>query len=162
MLAWLGGKLKMLFGIAAIGGPVMAFLGWQDHNRIQQVETEGVEATASIEGATRKKSRRGGTTYSIDLAWKDDKGQPRAAKGLTISTGFANQIIRDDKIVRRTLKVKYLMADPDVNPIVVEDKSRQEESDTFMMQAGAGAGAVGLIGVALMLMLGRRRNASEA
>jgi hypothetical protein len=161
MLSWLFGKIKLLFGIAAIGGPIMAFLGWQDVQRIEQIEKEGVETVAAIDGATRKKSRRGGTTYSVNLAWKDAKGEMRKAEGLSISQAFAGQIIRGDKIVRDAVKVKYLPGDADTKPIIVEDKNRQEESDTFMMQAGMAAGGVGIVGAALMLLFGRRRKEEQ-
>ena len=33
-----------------------------------------------------------------------------------------------------------------VTPVVVEDASRQEDQDAFMVQAGIGAGAVGIAG----------------
>ncbi len=162
MLAWLFGKIKMLFGLAAIGGPVMAFIGWQDVQRIEQLEKEGIEAVAAIDGATRKKSRRGGTTYSVNLAWKDAKGEMRKAEGLSISQAFAGQIIRGDNIVRNTVKLKYLAADADTKPIIVEDKNRQEENDTFMMQGGLAAGGVGILGSALFLLIARRRKAQAA
>jgi hypothetical protein len=162
MLAWLFGKVRMLFGLAAIGGPIMAFLGWQDVQRIDQLEKDGIEAVAVIDGATRKKSRRGGTTYSVNLVWKDAQGGERKVEGLSISQGFAGQIIRGDKIVRDAVKVKYLAGDPDISPIIVEDKNRQEESDTFMMQGGLVAGGIGIAGSGLLLLLARRRKEQAA
>ncbi len=159
MISWLVGKIRWLLLIGAVGGPVFAYLGWSEAERIKAVEKNGVEATAAIEGATRRKGRRGGTTYSVDIAWKDPKGIAQKAEKITVSQSFAGQIIRDDKIVRNTLKIKYLPDELDSKPVIVEDAQRQEESDTFMMQAGLGAGVLGIAGSLLMFLLGRRRAA---
>ncbi len=160
MIAWLVGKIRWLLLIAAVGGPGMAYLGWSDQNRIKEVEEKGVEAVASIEGATRRKGRRSGTSYSVNLAWKDQKGQVQKAEKISVSQAFAAQIIRDDKIVRDTLKIKYLPDELDASPVIVEDAQRQEENDAFMMQAGLGAGALGIVGSGIMLLMRRRRESA--
>ncbi len=164
MLSWLFDKIRWLLLIAAVGGPAMAYFSWSDSQRIHDIESNGVEATAAIEGATRTKRRRGGTTYSLQLAWKDGKGAVRKADGVTISRTFADTIIRDDKITRNAVRIKYLAGDETVTPVVMEDATRQEEQDVFMMQAGLGAGAIGIVGSALVLLLRRRRQepSSEA
>jgi hypothetical protein len=159
MIAWFFSKIRWLLLLAAFGGPVLAYLGWSDAQRIRDVEQRGVETTAVIEGATRTKRRRGGTTYSIKLAWKDGKGQVQKAEKITVSSTFANMIIRDDKIIRDTLKIKYLPDTLESSPVIVEDAQRQEESDTTMIQAGIGAGVVGIVGTGLVFLFGRRRSA---
>jgi hypothetical protein len=161
MIAWLVGKIRWLMLVAAVGGPVMAYLGWSEAARIKDVEQQGVEATAVIDGATRRKGRRSGTSYSVDLAWKDAKGVAQKVEKISISQSFAGQIIRDDKIVRNTVKIKYLPDALDSKPVIIEDAQRQEESDTFMMQAGLGVGALGIVGSLLMLLF-RRRAAAQA
>jgi hypothetical protein len=162
MLAWLIDKVRWLLLIAAVGGPALAYYSWSDAERIRDVETNGVEAVAVIEGATRTQRRRGGTSYSLDLAWKDSKGGVRKAEKVGVSRAFADQIVRNDKLTRDAVRIKYLRDDPTVTPVLVEDANRQEEQDAFMVQAGVGAGAVGIAGSALMLLLRRRRQTAEA
>jgi hypothetical protein len=162
MLAWLIDKVRWLLLIAAVGGPALAYFSWSDAERIRDVETNGVEAVALIEGATRTQRRRGGTSYALDLAWKDGKGGVRKAEKVSVSRTFADQIIRNDKLTRNSLRIKYLRDDETITPVVIEDASRQEDQDAFMLQAGLGAGAVGIAGSAVMLLMRRRRQTAEA
>lgn len=162
MLAWLIDKVRWLLLIAAVGGPALAYFSWSDAERIRDVETNGVEAVAVIEGATRSQRRRGGTSYSLDLAWKDGKGGVRKAEKVSVSRAFADQLVKNDKLTRNSLRIKYLRDDPSVTPVVVEDASRQEDQDAFMVQAGIGVGAVGIAGSAVMLLMRRRRQTADA
>ena len=162
MLAWLIDKVRWLLLIAAVGGPALAYFSWSDAERIRDVETNGVEAVALIEGATRTQRRRGGTSYALDLAWKDGKGGVRKAEKVSVSRALRIKIIRNDKLTRNSLRIKYLRDDETVTPVVVEDASRQEDQDAFMLQAGIGAGAVGIAGSAVMLLMRRRRQTAEA
>jgi hypothetical protein len=162
MLAWLLGKMRWLLLIAALGGPVMAYFGWADTQRLHNIEANGVEAVAAIEGATRTQRRRGGTSYALNLAWKDAKGAVRQAEKVPVSREFANQIIGDDKIVRASVRIKYLRDDETVTPMVIGDANRHQDLDAFMVRAGVGAGAVGIMGSALMLLMGRRRRTEPA
>lgn len=162
MLAWLIDKVRWLLLIAAVGGPALAYFSWSDAERIRDVETNGVEAVAVIEGATRTQRRRGGTSYSLDLAWKDAKGGVRKAEKVSVSRTFADQLVKNEKLTRNALRIKYLRDDATVTPVVVEDASRQEDQDAFMVQAGIGAGAVGIAGSAVLLLMRRRRQTAEA
>ncbi len=128
MLAWLIDKVRWLLLIAAVGGPALAYFSWSDAERIRDVETNGVEAVALIEGATRTQRRRGGTSYALDLAWKDGKGGVRKAEKVSVSRAFAEQVVKNDKLTRNSLRIKYLRDDATVTPVVVEDASRQEDA----------------------------------
>lgn len=162
-MSWIVDKIKLFLLGAALIGPVLVYLGWSDASRIRDLETNGIETTALIEGATRSKRRRGGETYSLSLAWQDKKGQVQKAERVKVSSGFANQIIRDDKITRQSLRIKYLPeATIDSVPIVLEDATRQEEQDDFMMNLGLGVGALGIVGSGLFFLVGRRRRSPEA
>lgn len=162
MIAWMLGKLKALFLVAAVGGPALAGWMWWDEMRIRDVETRGVAATATIEGATRVKRRRSGTSYDVDLGWNDAKGQARSAKRVAVSSAFATQIIRDDRIVRDKVRIKYLADDAEAAPILVEDSGRQAETDRELIWVGAGAGALGIAGSLIFLVAGRRRRPEPA
>lgn len=160
---WIASKVKWLLLIAAIGGPVLAFFSWQDGERVRNIAANGIEAQASVEGATRTKRRRGGTSYSVDLAWKDAAGKDRMAEKISVSTQFANRIIRNDKLTVDTLKIKYLPDEPGKDAVIIaDDAARQADQDSEMIYVGAGAGAIGIVGSGLFFLLGRRRQESEA
>lgn len=162
IVGWITGKIKWLLLIAAIGGPVLAFFSWQDGERVRKIAAQGIEAQASVEGATRTKRRRGGTSYSVDLAWKDAAGKDRTAEKISVSTQFANRIIANDKLTVDSLKIKYLPDEPGKDAVIIaDDAAKQADQDSEMIYVGAGAGAIGIVGSALFFLLGRRRQENE-
>ena len=163
MFAWIADKIRWLLLAAVAGGPVMVYMGWSDASRIRDIETNGIETTALIEGATRTTRRRGGETYALKLAWRDKAGGIQKAEKVTVSSTFAKQIISGDKITRQSVRIKYLPdATIDSTPIVLEDAARQEDQDDFLVKLGLGTGAVGIVGSALFFLVGRRRRSAEA
>ncbi|MDR6870678.1 hypothetical protein J2Y55_001678 [Bosea sp. BE125] len=158
IIGWAIGKIKWLLLIAAVGGPVIAYMSWADGERVKHVAAQGIETQASIESATRTKRRRGGTSYAVDLAWKDAKGEERKAEKVAVSLGFANQIIRAEKIVADTVWIKYLPDEPGKDAVILRDDAEaQANTDQELIYVGAGAGVVGIIGSALFFLSGRRR-----
>lgn len=162
IVGWITGKIKWLLLIAAIGGPVLAFFSWQDGERVRTIAAKGIEAQASVESATRTKRRRGGTSYSVDLAWKDAAGKDRSAEKVSVSNEFANRIVRNDKLTVDTLTIKYLPDEPGKDAVIIaDDAARQADQDSEMIYVGAGAGAIGILGSGLFFLLGRRRSEGE-
>ncbi len=165
MVGWIVGKLKWLLLVCAVGGPILALSCWYDGNRRRDVMANGVQATASIESATRVKRRRGGTSYKLDLVWSDAGGLRRRAEEVSISHGLARQIVVDDRLVVGDLPIKYMpvgttssdRVDPSENLILLDDTAHQEQTDREMVYLGSGAGVVGLLGAALMFLPWRRR-----
>jgi hypothetical protein len=120
--AWIVDRLRWALAGAAGLGLLMVYWGWSDAERIRDVEANGIQATAQIQGATRTKSRRGGETYSLKLAWRDAKGGVQTADRVKISPAFAQQIIIGDRIMRQTVRIKYLAeATIDSVPLVLEE-----------------------------------------
>ena len=163
MLNWIVRKLKFLLVAAALGGPFMAFAGWSDGERTRRIEREGVEGQAAVLGATRTKRSRGGTSYSLDLSWKDGTGAPRSADKVSISQAFADKIIRDDKLLVNSVRVKYLPDDPEKSGVIIlDDAAEQEHLDDVVTYMGAGASAVGILGCAYVFGFRRWRGQASA
>jgi hypothetical protein len=163
LFAWVVDRLRWLALAAAVFGAVLVYFGWSDAARIRDVEANGIETVAGIEGATRTKGRRSGETYSLKLVWRDSKGAVQTHDKVTISSTFARQIIVNDRIVRQAVRIKYLPdATIDSVPIVLEDAARQEEQDQFMVTLGLGLAGFGVVGSGLFFLIGRRRHSDPA
>lgn len=169
MVDWIVGKLKWLLLVCMVGGPIVAFGCWQDGERRREVMAGGTETVADIDGATRVKRRRGGTTYKLDLAWDDGNGQRHIANDVTISPEFARQVIVNDRLTVGSLAIKFMPSPGDgatrddglavekENLIILHDTAHQEQTDQELVYVGAGAGIFGMIGSALMFLPWRRR-----
>jgi hypothetical protein len=159
MVAWILGRLKWLFVLGAVGGPVMAFVFHQDATAMKEVMANGQDATAVIDSGTIRKGRRSGTSFSINLAWTDPAGAKQTADKVSISTNLADKIIVGDKIIRDTVKIKYLPGAADQKPVIIEDAAYQIKTNEELVPVMIGAGVLGAIGAAFMLMRARRQAA---
>jgi hypothetical protein len=159
IIGWIVGKIKWLLILAAIGGPVLAYFGWEDAQRRQDIAKRGVEATATVAGATKTTRKRGGVSYTVNLQWKDANGKDRSAEKISISSDYARQIIRNDRLTIAETRVKYVpdATDDKSGVMIVADTGKQDDLDEGMIYAGAGIGAIGIVGSALFFFLGRRR-----
>jgi hypothetical protein len=161
-LAWVVDRLRWLFLAATLGGVVLAYIGWSDSSHIREVAANGVEATAHIEGATRTTRRRGGESYSLKLSWRDAGGNARSAEGVSVSNGFARRIVSGNSIAADTVRIKYLAANADSAPIVLDDAANQEVTDEFMLTLGIGLFGGGAVGSLVMFLVPRRRRSDAA
>ena len=158
MMAWIVGKVKWLLLIGAVGGPVMAYLGYSGAVEIRDVLAQGQEATATIDGGSIRKGRKSGTSYSVNLSWTDKTGQKLTADKVSITSRLADQIIVGDKIVRDTVKIKYLAGAAETKPVILEDAELKITNSQEMVPLGLGACLVGAIGSAFFLL--RRQQAT--
>jgi hypothetical protein len=161
IFAWIVDRLRWLLLGATGLGLVLAYMGWSDSSRIHDIQTNGVEATARVEGATRVQRRRGGESYSLKITWQDAKGATRSADKVTVSSTYARRHISGNTITLDTVRIKYLPDDAETKPIVLDDVGRQEDSDEFMLTLGIGLAGGGAVGSLLMFLFTRRRR-SEA
>jgi hypothetical protein len=117
MFGFIARRLKWFALLAALSpvavGP-MEYVSVLDTN---EMRTDGIETTAEIEGGTRTKRRRSGTSFSINLSWKDQSGATRTAEKVHI----ADKIIRNDALVVDTIKIKYLPNQPEKAPVVADE-----------------------------------------
>jgi hypothetical protein len=162
IFAWIVDRLRWLCLGATGLGIVLVYLGWTDAARIRDLQANGVEATATIESATRTKRRRSGESYALKLVWRDAKGVVQTADSVSVSLAFAHRIIRNDKIVVDALRIKYLPEATDVEPLVLDDAAGQADKDDFMLTAGIGLAGVGGVGSLLFFLLPRRRRAAAS
>ena len=121
MIGWLLSRIKWL-GLLAAGAPFLfgpiEYMSVTDQNEMRK---DGVEAVAEIEGGKKTTRRRSGTSFSVNLAWKDKSGKDRKADGIKVSTSVANRIIRGDALVVDTIKIRYLPDDLSKAPVIAED-----------------------------------------
>ncbi|WP_238253504.1 hypothetical protein [Methylorubrum podarium] len=127
----------------------------------------GLQTEATIDGATRVKRRRGGTTYTLDLSWTDGGGLKRKVEEVSVSPALAAQLIADNHLVVDRIPIKYIPGEAgspkqDENIIVLDDTAYQEKTDEELVYAGAGAGVLGLAGSALFFLPRRRRRDAVA
>jgi hypothetical protein len=123
MVAWILGKLKWLGLILALGPMAFAYFEYESAARDTLFAREGKEAVATIEGATKSTGRRRGTSYSANLSWRDDAGQTRRADKVSISSSLADKLFADNKIVRDSVKIRYIPNDPSASPMVTEERT---------------------------------------
>jgi hypothetical protein len=161
MLGWLAGKIKWLFVLVAIGGPFAAYSGWEKSNRIERIQSEGVEATAAVTGAVVREKRGRIKGYELNLAWKNAQGATRSAQRVPISPAFGKQVIRDRKLTVATVRVKYLAGKTDIKPLVVMDIAQQVSTAKEMVPVGLIGGLIGLLGSIGFFLHGRRQRSQD-
>jgi hypothetical protein len=162
ILGWIVDRLRWLFLIATGIGVVLVYMGWSDGSRIRDLQANGIEATAIIDGATRTKGRRSGESFTLKLSWRDAKGALLTSDRVPVSNEFARRIIRNDKVVLDRVRIKYLADGIDAPPLVLDDAARQAERDDFMLTLGLGLAGGGAVCSLLMFLLARRRRDAVA
>ena len=157
MVSWIVGKLKFLFIIAAVGGPIMAYLVWADADRIRTIQEKGIETRAAVTGGTIRRKRGRVVGYRLKLSWNDTKGSVRTADSVSVSKSFGERIVSNGKLRISSVPIKYLADKEDVTPLVIPDMANQQQSDKAMIPVGITAGLVGVIGSFAFFFFGRRR-----
>jgi hypothetical protein len=156
MLAkWLS-NLKWALLLAIVAGPAFAYFSYTEVQTLKRVMTEGVEATAVVDGGESRSGRRSGTTYKIHAIWTDQTGAERA-ENITISSEYAGRIIEDDYLLIESVVVKYLASDSTVPAVVAEDAPQQIADKELMIWLGIGGGIIGAIGSAIFFLMGRKK-----
>jgi hypothetical protein len=155
-----------LFGIVI--GAAIFYFRWAEVTRIREVQRNGIEAIATVEGATRT-TRGTSESFTLKLKWRDARGLIQSDDGVVICNAFAREVVRGREIVRSTVRIKYL---PDSKalwwsfrssvPVVLEDVAHPEwegeqwEKDLLGWLA-AGAAGVCALGFGVTSLLGRWR-----
>jgi hypothetical protein len=97
----------------------------------------------------------------IHANWTDTTGAERQ-ESIEISSSYAAQIIGEGLILIDSVNVKYLPEEPKVAAIITADGLQRIKDKELQTNLGAGAGLLGLIGSAIILLTGRRRRPGAA
>jgi hypothetical protein len=160
MIGWIFRRLKWFGLLAAIAPFAVGALEYNSVNLDNDMRANGIDAVAEIEGGTRTKRRRTGSSFSVNLSWKDAAGQMRMAEKVSISRSLADRIIKDDQLVTDTIKIRYLPNEPGRKPVIAEAVG----SGGDPLKAGATMAAyfvpTAVLGALLFVFLRRRERAA--
>ncbi|MGI9408812.1 MAG: hypothetical protein ACR2OV_01975 [Hyphomicrobiaceae bacterium] len=148
MLLWLRRYVTWLFAAMAVAGAVATYLGLQNVRQLSDVMAKGASAAALIEGASSV-TRKNALTYTIDLAWKDQNGDVRRARDVSVSRAFAHEIIADGQLIVPSTKIRFLAATPGIPPVVIADSARLSSYARRQIWFGLAGLVAGLIGAGL-------------
>ncbi|HWA00892.1 MAG TPA: hypothetical protein VG841_11325 [Caulobacterales bacterium] len=147
-------QIKWLLVIAVFAGPAWAYFSYTEGKKIEHVMAAGVQTIAEVTGG-EERTRRGVTTYNLDLAWADAGGLRHAAT-VDISSEFAHRVVVDGNLTIGATEIKYLAEDPSTI-VLVRDAEQQAADKQLNMWIGAGAGLLGLVFAPLIFWWERKR-----
>lgn len=137
-------RFKLIAILALVVGPIMAFLGFKEKQRIGKIESDGVEVVGVPIGGEMKKGRKGAKTYTITVMYPDGKGAP-LRKDFKVKRAYFESISEEDSITADTVPVKFLADQPDEAIIV-----GGSDDDRLMFPVGIGAFILGGVGTIFM------------
>lgn len=143
-------RLKLVAVVALVAGPVVAFLGFKEKQRIEKIEKSGVEVVGEPQGGEMRKGRRGAKTYKLQVKYPDTKGGS-TTKEFKVTRKFFESISSGDSITAETVPVKLLADQPDEAIIV-----GGSDDDRAMFPVGIGAFVLGGVGTAIMFRKGKQ------
>lgn len=166
MVAWIMKRVKLLFGLMAVSPLLLLGFSLYDTYSVyperKELFDKGTEVAADIEGGTRTRRRRSGTSFSVNLAWKDKAGKVRKVDKVSISKSLADKIIQNDMLTVDTLKIKYLEADDAVAPFVLADNPATGPSPPAGLEIAGFALPFALIGALGFYFIRRREQRAAA
>ena len=142
-------RFKLIAVVALVAGPVLAFVGFKEKQRIEKIERDGVEVAGVPMSGEMRKGRKGAKTYKLNVTYPDSKGAAQS-KEFKVTREFFESISSGDQITADTVKVKML-ADQPTEAIIVGGS----DDDRFMFPAGIGAFVLGGAGCAFLFRKGR-------
>jgi hypothetical protein len=157
MIAWILSRLKWLGLLGAVSPFLVGGLEYNSASTASDFAKNGVEVMADVDGGTRTKRRRSGTSFSLDLSWKDKDGKTQRAEKVSIPRDMADRLIVNDQLTVDKIKILYIPDDPSKTPVVASANARNvaEPIGAALRMFGLFL-PVGLIGAALFYFLRRR------
>ena len=146
-------RLKLVAIVALVAGPIVAFIGFKEKQRIGKIEKDGVEVAGVPTGGEMHKGRKGAKTYKITVVYPAPVAAADApklpalpqSKEFKVTRKFFESISSGDQITVDTVKVKMLTDQPDEAFIV-----GGSDDDRIMFPIGLGAFVLGGIGTVVL------------
>ena len=149
--------LRWLLALAAIALFTVAAGAYWDASRIRDVMANGAETTALVDGGKAGVRQINDDTYEVDIAWQDQTGAVRTAKGLSVVSALGRQLVAGEAGDPPALLIKYAPDAPVGAPVIVRQAALDQEANGRKIALGAIGGALCAIGFAALAWLGRRR-----
>jgi hypothetical protein len=161
MISWILSRLKWLGLLGAVSPFIVGGLEYNSASIASDFATNGVEVMADVDGGTRTKRRRTGTSFSLDMSWKDKAGQTLTAEKVSIPRDLADRIIVNDQLTVDKIKILYIPDRPGRKAVVATANARNvaEPVGAALKMFGMFL-PVSLIGGALFYFLRRREQQS--
>lgn len=163
MISWILSRLKWIGLLAGLSPFIVSGLEYNSASIASEFAKSGVEVDAEVDGGTRTKRRRTGTSFTLDLSWKDKAGKVQRAEKVSIPRDIADRIIANDQLTVDKIKILYLPDAPHRAPVVASANARHvaEPGSAALKMFGAFI-PVGLIGGGLFWFLRRRERQAAA
>lgn len=163
MISWILNRLKWVGLLAGLSPFIAGGLEYNSASIASDFATNGVETEADIDGGTRTKRRRSGTSFSLDLSWKDKAGKVQRAEKVSIPRDIADRIIQNDQLTIDKIKILYIPDDLSKTPVVAAANSRNVAEPVSAAAKMFGMLLpIGLMGGALFWFLRRREQRVRA
>lgn len=140
-------KFKLIAVIALLAGPIMAFMGYQDQQRLAALEKDGVTVPGFIEGGEWKRGKKGSKSYSFDVSYTPQSGAPQK-QSFKINSDFFKAHATEQEVTDPNCQVRYLASDPK-NAIVIGGST----DITALFGVGIGAAVIGLLGCGYLFFM---------
>ena len=148
LIAVIGSLIAALFG-------TLAWFDWVALQEQRRVIADGVEVHAEIKGAREVKTR-GDTRYLVITTWKDRQGVSRTRNSVNVTKAFFQEV----EAGRKSAPLKYLPAEPRLQPVFVEDAAALDSDRISRIQGRFFALLVGFAAGAFVFWGWRRRAAA--
>jgi hypothetical protein len=139
-------RLAVLMAITLPFGAFTVVYSYYSQKDVEQMLHDGDESLAEITrayGEVRKPGEQ--PRYLINFAWLGKDGQKRVFGPTHISETFYNQIAPHNILSAKQTKIRYLDANPNVRPLIVDDAAERQFQDSAGIKGGAVSLGLGLI-----------------
>ncbi len=146
-------RLKYVALLGILAGPVLAFMGWKEKQKLAVIEQDGVTVPAEIESGEMTKRKRT-KTYKLTVGYKPQGASEVIHKEFTVKKAYVDMHVNDDTIKDTHAEVRYLPSDPQQAVLVGGSTDA-----AAMLPVGGAWGLIGLLTGAFMVF-GRKSSAS--
>jgi hypothetical protein len=142
-------RVKLFALIATLGGPVIAYLGWEEQQTQGRLDKEGVTVPGLIEKGEERSGRKRRKTFSLEVTFTP-KDQTQQRRRFTVGRSYFESHVDKASVTNPSCEVRYVPADPNL-AIVVGGSS----DGSAMFPVGVVAAVLGLL-TSLYMFIFRR------